>query len=46
MLQIMMMLGMMSTILESAWELCGDFAVNAAMGPIYTSPLTILANQN
>jgi hypothetical protein len=29
---------------ESAWELSGDFAVNAAMGPIYTSPLTILAN--
>ena len=30
---------------ESAWELCGEFAVNAAMDPIYTSPLSILANQ-
>jgi hypothetical protein len=29
---------------ESARKLSGDFAVNAAMGPIYTSPLTILAN--
>jgi hypothetical protein len=28
-----------------AWELSEDFAVNPAMGPIYTSPLTILANQ-
>ncbi len=30
---------------ESAWELCGDFTVNAAIGPIFTSPLAILANQ-
>jgi hypothetical protein len=30
---------------ESAWELCGEFAVNAAMDPIYTSPLSILANR-
>ena len=29
---------------ESAWELCGIFTVNAAMDPIYTKPLTILAN--
>jgi hypothetical protein len=29
---------------ESAWEVCGDLAVNTAMDPIYTSPLNILAN--
>ncbi len=29
---------------ELAWELSEDFAVNPAMGPIYTSPLSILAN--
>ena len=29
---------------ELVWELSEDFAVNAAMGPIYTSPFTILAN--
>ena len=29
---------------ELAWE-SEDFAVNPAMGPIYTSPLTILANR-
>ena len=29
---------------ESAWEVCGGLAVNAAMDPIYTSPLNILAN--
>ena len=28
---------------ELAWELSEDFAVNPAMGPIYTSPLSILA---
>jgi hypothetical protein len=28
-----------------AWELSEDFAVNPAMGPIYTSLLTVLANQ-
>ncbi len=31
---------------ESARKLSGDFAVNAAMGPSYTRPLTILANRN
>jgi hypothetical protein len=31
---------------ELAWELSDNFAVNPAMGPIYTSPLTILTNQN
>jgi hypothetical protein len=31
---------------EFARKLSGDFEVNAAMGPIYTSPLTILANRN
>jgi hypothetical protein len=30
---------------ESALEVCGDLTVNAAMDPIYTSPLNILANQ-
>ena len=30
---------------ELAWELSEDFAVNPAMGPIYTSPLSILANR-
>ncbi len=30
---------------ESAWEVCGGLAVNAAMDPIYTIPLNILANQ-
>ena len=30
---------------ESAWEVCQDLAVNAAMDPIYTRPLNILANQ-
>ena len=29
---------------ELAWELSEDFAVNLAMGSIYTSPLSILAN--
>ena len=30
---------------ELAWKLSEDFAVNPAMGPIYTSPHTILSNQ-
>ncbi len=29
---------------ELDWELYEDFAVNPAMGPIYTSPLSILEN--
>ena len=29
---------------ELAWEPSEDFAVNAAMDPIYTSPLSILVN--
>jgi hypothetical protein len=30
---------------ESAWEVCRDLAVNAAIDPIYTSALNILANR-
>jgi hypothetical protein len=30
---------------ELAWKLSEDFAVNPVMGPIYTSPLSILANR-
>ena len=30
---------------EIAWELSDNFAVNPTMGPIYSSPLSILANQ-
>jgi hypothetical protein len=29
---------------ELAWELSEDLAINPAMGPIYTNPLSILAN--